>query len=107
MLLIYRCYPEKSIKEIFCFTGELARAEADWRDGDCYGGKIEKICELDSPIFLDDFRQHKILKTASFVRRNMQGNLLVTEYWPYLFKMIITRNPTIEKLLSKYAPEKL
>lgn len=104
---MYRCYPEKSIRDIFLFTGELRRADADWKDGECYGGAIEKVCELDSPIFLDDFRQHRILKTASFVRKNMQGNLLVSEYWPYLYQMIISRNTNLEKTLSKYDPEKL
>ena len=102
---MYRCYPAKSIKDIFVFTGELNRHKAGWRNGDCYGGEIKKLCELDSPIFLDDFRNHKILKTSSFVRRNMQGNLLVSEYWPYIYQMILARNPKLKKLLSKYAPE--
>ena len=107
LLLMYRCYPEKSIKDIFIFTGELNRAKADWREGDCYGGEIKRICTLDSPIYLEDFRHHAILKTASFVRKNMQGNLLVSEYWPYLYQMIISRNVRLKKLLSKFAPEKL
>lgn len=107
LLLMYRCYPEKSIKEVFVFTGELGRANADWRDGDCYGGIIKRLCDLESPIFLDDLRNHKVLKTSSFVRRNMQGNLLVSEYWPYLYEMILARNPRHKKTLSVYAPENL
>ena len=107
LLLMYRCVPEKSISEIFKFTGELDRGDAEWRDGKCYFGRIERICNLDSPIFLDDLRNHKILKTASFVRRHMQGNLLVSEYWTYLYEMIIKRNPKVKRILSKYAPESL
>lgn len=105
LLLMYRCVPEKSISEIFRFTGELGVGEAEWRNGKCYFGCIERICNLDSPIFLDDLRNHKVLRTSFFVRRNMQGNLLVSEYWPYLYDMIISRNPKSKKLLSKYAPE--
>ncbi len=107
LLLMYRCAPEKSISEIFLFTGEMERGEASWRSGHCYFGTIERLCNLDSPIFLDDLRNHKVLKTSSFVRRNMQGNLLVSEYWPYLFEMITHRNPKARKTLNEYSPEKL
>jgi hypothetical protein len=107
LLLMYRCYPEKKISEVFIFAGELSRAKADWREGDCYGGVIRRLCDLAAPIFLDDMRNHKVLKTSSFIRGNMQGNLLVSEYWPYLYEMIVTRNPQARKALSEYAPENL
>lgn len=105
LLLIYRCVPEKSISEIFKFSGELDTGNAEWREGKCYFGCIERLCNLDSPIFLDDLRNHKVLKTSFFVRRNMQGNLLVSEYWPYLYEMIIARNPKIKRVLRDYSPE--
>ena len=37
----------------------------------------------------------------------VQGNLLVTEYWPYLYAMICERNPPARKRLDGYAPESL
>jgi hypothetical protein len=107
LLLMYRCYPEKSITEVFIISGELTRCKAGWRKGDCYGGAIRRLCDLPAPIFLDDMRNHKVLKTSSFIRCNMQGNLLVSEYWPYLYEMIVARNPQARKLLSEYAPENL
>jgi len=107
LLLMYRCYPAKHISDIFVFTGKLDKAKADWREGDCYDGEIKRLCTLDAPIFLDDMRNHKVLRTSSFIRSNMQGNLLVSEYWPYLYEMMIARNPKARKLLSKYAPDRM
>jgi len=62
---------------------------------------------LESPIFLDDLRNHRVIKTSSFVRSNMQGNLHATEYWPYLYEMIVKRNPGVSAMLARYAPERL
>jgi hypothetical protein len=109
LLLMYRAYPSCSITDIFCFAGhQLRRGSAGWRAGDAYYGRIERICTLESPIFLDDLRRHKVLRTASFVRRNMQGRgLLVSEYWPYLHSIIYERNPKIRKALVNYAPERV
>jgi len=107
LLLMYRCYPEKRISDIFTLVGGLIRSKAGWREGDCYGGIIRRLCNLAAPIFLDDMQNHKVLKTSSFIRSNMQGNLLVSEYWPYLYEMIVARNPQVRKILSEYAPENM
>jgi hypothetical protein len=109
LLLMYRGYPACNIADIFRFAGrQLQRGSAGWRDGDACFGRIERVSKLDSPIFLSDLRNHKILRTASFIRKNMQGNgLLVSEYWPYLHSMICERNPKSRKLLARSAPEKL
>ncbi len=107
LLLIYRCHPEKTIKEIYTITGEKTRGKADWRAGDCYAANIERLCSLEAPIFLEDFKSHRVLKTAGFVRRNFQGNLLVSEYWPYIHELIIKRNPKTLRILKKYDPTKM
>jgi hypothetical protein len=107
LLLMYRCSPEKKISEIFFLKGELSLGEAGWRDGDCYAGWIKRVCDLDAPIFLQDLQNHTVLKTSFFIRGRMQGNLLVSEYWPYLYEMIVARNPSLRKALARYAPERL
>ena len=107
LLLIYRCHPEKTIKEIYTITGEKIRGKADWREGDCYAATIERLCILDAPIFFEDLKSHRVLKTAGFVRRNLQGNLLVSEYWPYIHEMITKRNPKTIKILKDYDPTKM
>ncbi len=71
---MYRSYPACSITDIFRFSGaRLKRRKAGWREGECYGGDIERVCKLDAPIFLDDMRNHRVLSTAGF-SVNKQGN---------------------------------
>ena len=109
ILLMYRCSPVCAITDVFEFSGErLERGNADWRDGECYGGEICRICRLASPIFLRDLREHKVIRTASFVRRNMQGvGLLATGYWHGLYEMILQRNPVVAKNLKRLRPDRL
>ena len=107
VLLMYRCHPDKRIEDIFTLAGCLSYGKASWRRGKCYYGDIHRICTLDSPVFLKDLRSDPIIKTASFVRRNMQGNLLVTEYWPYLYRIIAGRNPKCRKIIRRFAPREL
>ena len=71
---MYRCYPYRYLADIFRFAGQgLKKGLAGWREGECYAGRIERLCKLGAPIFLSDLRNHKVLRTAWFVRRNMQG----------------------------------
>jgi hypothetical protein len=109
LLLMYRGYPNCSITDVFKFTDtRLRRGRADWRSGEANAGRIERLCKLDAPVFLDDLRNHKVLRTSSFVRQNMQGRgLLVSEYWPYLYAMLHERNPKHRRTLAKFAPEKV
>jgi hypothetical protein len=107
LLLIYRCRPDMAIRDVYTVTGETTRGEADWREGDCYAAKIERLCTLSSPLFLEDFRLHRVLRTAGFVRANFQGNLLVSEYWPYIHEMIVARNPQARKALRAFDPERM
>lgn len=107
LLLMYRCRPEKAIRDIYTVTSELSVAKAGWRDGDGIFGNIKCLCRVQAPLFLEDFKTHRVLKTAGFVRRNFQGNLLVSEYWPYIYEMLTKRNPGIVKHLKKYEPSKI
>jgi len=109
VLVMYRCAPISAITDVFTFTGNgIQKGTASWREGNCYSGTITRMCHLASPLFLEDMRRHKVLKTSSFIRRNMQGkSLLATEYWPYLHEMIMERNPAIGKILNRLNPDKL
>lgn len=104
---MYHATPEKCIKDVFALVGELRTRKAGWREGYCYAGPIKRICKIGGPIFLDDMRQHRVLKTSYFVRGRMQGNVNATEYWPYLYEMIIKRNPGLKRVLEKYAPDRV
>ncbi len=107
LLLYYHTSPDKCIKDIFKLAGSVEKGEAGWREGKDYFSSIRRICRLKSPVFFEDLKQHKILRTAFFVRSGMQGRPRATEYWPYLFEMIIQRNPNMKRSLMKYAPDRL
>lgn len=108
LLLMYKCSPLKLIEDVFVLTDEdFITEEAGWRIGKAHFGIIKRLCRLKSPIHLDDFRNHRILKTSSFIRSNMQGNKHVSSYWNYIYDLIKERNPDIIKKLSKFTPDKI
>ncbi len=80
---------------------------AGWKKGQDYRVSIKRVCKLKSPIFLDDLKKHKVIRTSSFVRGSRQGRPGVTEYWPYLYDMIIKRNRDVIKQLQKYVPDRV
>jgi hypothetical protein len=98
-----------AITDIFVFSGDdVSRGKAGWREGECYVAEIRRVCRLHSPVFLQDMRRHRIIKTSAFVRRNMQGvGLAATEYWPYLYEMILERNPGAAERLKVLRPDRL
>ena len=92
------------IRHIFRLDGHVRRERSRWKYG---GGPIRKIAELDAPIFFEDLKNDRILGTAGFVRGQLQGRPNATEYWPYLYEMILKRNPSLKRKLAKYAPERI
>jgi hypothetical protein len=100
-----------SVTDLFLVTdSRLLPDTPGWKvGGKATFGKIQRLCKLDSPIFLSEMQEHRILRTSSFIRSNMQGQggLLVSEYWPHLYRLLYERNPKYRRLLMKYAPEKL
>jgi hypothetical protein len=109
LMIMYRCAPEKCVREIFYLATPLRPAKCDpaWREGTCLGGTFRIVCRLAAPIFLEDLRKHRVLRTAGFVRGRMQGNKDITQYWPYLYELIVSRNPKVRRHLQKYSPERL
>jgi len=109
LMVMYRCTPEKSIRELFVLSSELRRRKCDpaWREGWCFSGKFRLVCRFDAPVFLEDLKAHRVLRTAGFIRGRLQGNQDITQYWPYLYELIVARNPKARKALRKYSPERL
>jgi hypothetical protein len=85
----------------------VRRFKPKHRKGMDYNSNAKRVCHLKSPIFLEDLKKRKILKTSFFVRSGMQGRPRATEYWPYLYGMIIKRNAAVTKKLAKYAPDRI
>jgi hypothetical protein len=107
LILYYFTRPEQSISHIFVAKDRTRKMTAGWKEGKDYMGSIRRVCRLKAPVFMDDLRNHRILSTAHFVRGQMQGRPNATEYWPYLYDMIVRRNPSVKPKLRKYAPEKI
>ena len=108
LLVFYVTKPHMSIGHVFVATERAKLVKASYKAGKKdYMGDIKRICIIKSPVFLEDFRMDRVLKTAGFVRARMIGRPNVTEYWPYLYDMIIKRNRSAKKLLASFTPENI
>jgi hypothetical protein len=111
LLLYYHKSPEKCIKDIFRLTSSVYRSAATHRKrkakGKDYYGSIRRVCSLKSPIFFENLKRDRILRTAYFIRNGMRGRAKATEFWPDIYDMIISRNPSLKKVLAKYSPERI
>jgi len=104
LILYYFTRPEKSVSHIFVAVDRARKMTARWKEGKDYMGPIRRVCRLKAPVFFDDLRNHRVLSTAHFMRSQMQGRPNATEYWPYLYDMIVKRNPSQEPRLRRFAP---
>ena len=107
LILYYLTKPETKIQDLFLTKDRAKKVSAGWKAGKDYMAPIRRVCKLKSPIHLEDFRRHKILGTAPFIRGSMQGRPKVTEYWPEIYDLILRRNPAVKKQLAKFAPDRL
>lgn len=107
LVLFYFTRPEACISYIYAVTGRVVKERAGWRPGMDYGAPIRRVCHLSSPLFLEDLRKHRILQTSGFVRGKMRGRPNATEYWPYLYDLIVRRNPAVRAQIARYAPDRL
>jgi len=107
LILYYFTRPEKMIQHVFTATDRAARMAAGWKAGKDFMGPIRRVCRLNSPIFYEDLCGHRVLSTAPCVRGSMRGRPNVTEYWPYLYDLIVKRNPGVRKALRRFAPDRI
>lgn len=102
IVLSYLNSPERYIKHVCVIKSR------PWRKkGLDFRANVKTLATLNSPVFLNDLQRHRMLSTAGFVRGKLQGRMNATEYWPYLYDLIIRRNPSIIRRLKKFAPENL
>ncbi len=108
LVLFYFTKPDCCIKHIFIAKTRSMKVKEGYQAGKSDTmAPIRRVCELKSPIFLEDLRRDRVLKTSGFVRGSMQGRPCATEFWPYLHEMIVRRNPSVRNKLKKFAPENL
>jgi len=108
LLLFHVTKPEMCIRYVYEAEERASKQEAEWKGGEeDLMAPIRKICELKAPIFFEDLKRHRIVRTSGFVRSRMLGRHNAIEYWPYLYDIITRRNPSVRKSLKRYAPEAL
>jgi hypothetical protein len=107
LVLFYHNRPDMYIKDIFIVTAQAKLVKAGWKPGMDYMAPIRRVCQLKAPIFFEDLKRDRILKTSGFVRSSMIGRSNATEFWPHLYGMILRKNPALKKKLAKFAPERL
>ena len=103
----YRTAPESFIRDIFRVASPVSYVKAGWKLGNDYMARIRRVCTLKAPLHLTELRQHRVLRHAGFVRGQMQGRYRASEYWPDLYRMIVSRNASVERQLKKFGPERL
>jgi hypothetical protein len=111
LLLYYRtakCDGLKScVQDIFRVASSVKHGKAGWKPGKDYYADIRRVCKLNAPVHFKDFLDNAILRNASFVRGQMQGRPRASDYWPELYRMIVSRNRSLEPVLRKYGPQRL
>lgn len=107
LMLFYVKRPVRALMYIYELEDRAAKRKAVWKEGLDFMAPMRKVYELKAPIFLEDLKSHRVLRTASFVRANMQGRQNAMEYWPFLYDIIIRRNPAAKSRLRRFAPEEI
>jgi hypothetical protein len=107
LVLMYRSTPDKFVSDIFRIDGPVRRGRAVWKKGTDWMAPIRKVCHLRAPVHLSELRGHPVLRHAGFVRGNIKGRYRATDHWPELLRMIIGRNPSADRVLKRFGPERV
>lgn len=108
LVLFYRTQPEGLIGDLFKVAGDVVITKGEWKGqkrGKDYEAPIRRIATLASPVHYEDFVRHPVLRSAPFMRAKMIGRPNATEYWPYIYDMIIRRNRKLAQALKAYEPK--
>lgn len=108
LVLFYRTQPDGFIRDLFTVADDVRVTKGEWKGpkrGKDYEAAIRRLVTLASPIHYEDFLRHPVLKSAPFVRARMIGRPNVTEYWPYIYDLIIRRNRKLTQALRAFEPK--
>jgi len=119
LLLFYRTKPEHAIVDLFRIAGhvtlepsglsrrDIKRTHRGWHAKEDHFAPIRRVCRLKAPVFYEDLKNHRVLSSAGFVRAQMRRRYNVSDYWPYLYNLIISRNIALRNCLAMYQPARL
>ncbi|HPQ81314.1 MAG TPA: hypothetical protein PLZ86_06270 [bacterium] len=113
LILFYLTRPEMCVRDVFEIAEDVQLVKnAEWKIGlgrkrsNDYMCKIRRVAQLKATLHFEEMRRHRVLGDAGFVRAQMQGRHCATEYWPDLYGLIVKRNPSLKRTLSRFSPEK-
>jgi len=109
LVLFYRTQPHGLIRDLFRVEGKVSVGSGEWKEerkrAKDYEAPIQRVATLNSPIHYQDFLRHPVLRHSPFMRARMQGRPNVTEYWPYIYDLIVRRNRDMRRVLRPYEPK--
>jgi hypothetical protein len=108
LLLVYRCYRQCCIPDLFKVTDvRLKPGQPDWRVGGIvYFGGIQRVCQLDSPVFLPEVRHIRYCEQLPSSGRTCRGEVggWFQNAGLILTPMLYERSAKHRRLPMKYAP---
>jgi len=102
LLLVWRSGPKQSrFHDIF-----EALENAAPKHGYSGYGRCKIISHLENPVTLQDIKNHNVLGNLSIKEPQffMGPNTDLTPYWPWLYQLIIDRNPKLKRVLYPFSP---
>jgi hypothetical protein len=107
LILFYLTSPESRVSDIFRVSGPVTYRDAGWKAGRDWMAPIARVASLKAPLHLSQMKAHKVLSRAGFVRGSMQGRYRASEYWPELYRHIVATNPSVQKVLRRFGPDRV
>ncbi|MCI0331539.1 MAG: hypothetical protein L0196_11460 [candidate division Zixibacteria bacterium] len=107
LVLYYRSHPNKFIQDIFCVSVPVERTQAGWKRGRDWMAEIRRVAILKRPLYLNELKENMVLKNSGFIRSRMRTRCKISDDWPELYRMILSRNPGLKVVLRDYGPERL
>ncbi|CAA6606114.1 conserved hypothetical protein [Rhodospirillaceae bacterium LM-1] len=107
LILYYRKSPDRFIADLFRVTCQPTKQRAGWKPGRDVMASITRVASLKDPIHLEDLQSHRRIKSAGFIRGQLQGGYKATSQWADLYKLILDKNPSARKTLARYSPDKV
>ena len=100
ILLVYRPGRDREVREVLRVRSPVERIKATWRDGLDWMASVQRLATLEKPLTLDD------LTAAGISRFSLQGRPNVTDRWTALRRVIVRRNPAVDKALAGLGPSR-
>jgi hypothetical protein len=105
LLLIYRPLPDGYMGDIVRVASTVEKVYAPHKGDDDWMADYQRVAQLRNPLDLDDLAK-ALRKRRKQIGRALHGRPDVSEYWPALRRLIVTKNPHVRGRLARYGPSR-